>query len=133
MSKTVKRDARRDPRWDSRTTAHVGSGNELGSGSPGRGGSQPPAAPPGEEKPKKRHRIFWWFFVAIQAAFIVWLILGGLEAQGGSCEGLPPQECQDAKDVGTTIGVGLIIGLWAAVDIIVGGTYAVYRLTRRRR
>ncbi|MFD3939116.1 hypothetical protein ACFWSF_09270 [Streptomyces sp. NPDC058611] len=41
--------------------------------------------------------------------------------------------CQDAGDVGTAIGVGLIIALWAAVDVILGITYAVYRLSRRQR
>jgi hypothetical protein len=40
--------------------------------------------------------------------------------------------CKDAGDVGTTIGVGLIIGLWAAVDVILGFTYVVYRLASRR-
>ncbi|GGQ56352.1 hypothetical protein Saso_70170 [Streptomyces asoensis] len=40
--------------------------------------------------------------------------------------------CEDASEVGTTIGVGLIIGLWAAVDIILGFTYVVYRLANRR-
>ncbi|MFD5007191.1 hypothetical protein ACFWMV_30355 [Streptomyces mutabilis] len=40
--------------------------------------------------------------------------------------------CEDAGDVGTTLGVGLIIALWAAVDIILGFTYVVFRLARRR-
>lgn len=28
--------------------------------------------------------------------------------------------CNDAGNVGTAIGVGLIIGLWAAADVILG-------------
>ncbi|MCX5423676.1 hypothetical protein [Streptomyces sp. NBC_00078] len=40
--------------------------------------------------------------------------------------------CEDAGGAGTTIGVGLIIGLWAAVDAILGFTYVVYRLATRR-
>ncbi|MDI3421489.1 hypothetical protein [Streptomyces luteolus] len=39
--------------------------------------------------------------------------------------------CNNAESVGTAIGVGLVIVLWAAVDIIPGVTYAIYRLSRR--
>ncbi|MEU3896409.1 hypothetical protein [Streptomyces sp. NPDC045251] len=40
--------------------------------------------------------------------------------------------CEDASDAGTAIGVGLVIALWAAVDVILGLTYIVFRLARRR-
>ncbi len=33
----------------------------------------------------------------------------------------------------TTIGVGLIVGLWAAADVILGFTYLIYRLASRKR
>ncbi|MFE9849069.1 hypothetical protein ACFYPN_09675 [Streptomyces sp. NPDC005576] len=36
-------------------------------------------------------------------------------------------------DAGTAIGVGLVIAVWVAVDIILGITYGVCRLTRRQR
>lgn len=39
----------------------------------------------------------------------------------------------ERSDVGTAIGMGLIIALWVAVDIILGITYGVYRLARRQR
>lgn len=51
------------------------------------------------------------------------------------CAGLTEsslEACKDASDVGTTIGAGLIIGLWAAVDLILALTYFVYRLGRRQ-
>ncbi len=35
-------------------------------------------------------------------------------------------------EVGTTIGTGVIVFVWALADIIVGGGYAVYRLATRR-
>ncbi|WP_158713666.1 hypothetical protein [Streptomyces sp. NRRL WC-3626] len=40
--------------------------------------------------------------------------------------------CENAGEVGTTIGVGLVVGLWVAVDVILGFTYVVYRLAGRR-
>lgn len=83
----------------------------------------PPAKP-------KRHKGFLIFFLLLQALFLIWVIAGGINAQGVTCEGLSTQDCKDAKDIGTTIGVGLIIALWAATDIIIGGTYAVYRLVK---
>lgn len=85
-----------------------------------------------ESPPKKRKRIFLWVFLAVQLIFIIWIATGANSAQSTSCSGLSAQDCQNAKDVGTTIGVGLIIFLWAAVDVILGLTYGVYRLARRR-
>ncbi|MDX2938080.1 hypothetical protein [Streptomyces ipomoeae] len=69
--------------------------------------------------------------------FLIWLITGAASSSGTpeECRGLTGDDlklCEDANDVGTTIGVGLIIGLWAAVDIILGFTYVVYRLASRR-
>ncbi|MGQ4471942.1 hypothetical protein ACN6K6_004728 [Streptomyces violaceoruber] len=40
--------------------------------------------------------------------------------------------CEDASGAGAAIGVALIVALWAAVDIILGFTYVVIRLARRR-
>lgn len=87
----------------------------------------------GHESPaKKKHRVFWWIFLAIQILFLVWIITGA-NSHTGSCNGLNAHGCAAATDAGKAIGVGLIIGLWVAADIIIGGTYAIYRLTRRGR
>ncbi|MER6961510.1 hypothetical protein [Streptomyces sp. NPDC000618] len=88
-------------------------------------------------QPKKRRRIFLWLFLAIQILFLIWVITGAASGSGTpeGCQGLTGNDlklCEDAGDVGTTIGVGLIIGLWAAVDVILGFTYVVYRLATRR-
>ncbi|MFB7944676.1 hypothetical protein ACFC6L_07110 [Kitasatospora phosalacinea] len=71
---------------------------------------------------KHRRRVFWWFFAALQLAFVVWVVAGGVSASN---------ETTDAGRAGGTIGVGLIILLWALVDVIVGITYAVYRFASR--
>lgn len=95
-------------------------------------GSGPPPQPP-----RKKHRVFLWIFLAIQAVFLIWVIWG--IAQGGGtpeqCRGRTGDDldlCDSASDAGTAIGVGLVIALWAAVDIILGTTYGIYRLTTRR-
>ncbi|WP_406123748.1 hypothetical protein OHQ89_16260 [Streptomyces canus] len=86
---------------------------------------------------KKRRTIFPWVFLVVQVIFIVWIILG-INSAGDSndCSGLTGDAlkvCRDAGDAGTAIGVGLVIGLWAAVDIILGISYLVFRLGRRER
>ncbi|MEU5243761.1 hypothetical protein AB0G81_06530 [Streptomyces asoensis] len=69
--------------------------------------------------------------------FLIWVITGASNASGTpeDCRSLTGDDlklCEDASEVGTTIGVGLIIGLRAAVDVILGFTYVVYRLANRR-
>ncbi|MFI8173997.1 transposase [Streptomyces microflavus] len=92
--------------------------------------------PPSTDVRKKHHRIFLWVFLAVQALFLVWIITGANSNDQAPCEGMAGDAlttCQNAGDVGTAIGVGLIITLWVAVDIILGITYGVYRLARRQR
>ncbi|MEU6540808.1 hypothetical protein [Streptomyces sp. NPDC047000] len=81
--------------------------------------------------------MFLWLFLAIQALFLIWVIAGAATGSGTpeDCQGLTGDEldlCNDASNVGTTIGVGLVIALWAAVDVILGFSYVVYRLASRR-
>ncbi|WP_432001254.1 hypothetical protein [Streptomyces sioyaensis] len=106
----------------------------------GHSTAHPPVAVPDPKPPpapKKPRRVFMWTFLAVQALFLVWVITGA--ASGGSddslCQGLTGQDyqtCVDAGTAGTALGVGLIIAFWAAVDIIMVGTWAVVRLARRR-
>ncbi|MET9512005.1 hypothetical protein ABZX62_26725 [Streptomyces flavidovirens] len=99
------------------------------------GGPIPPTTPP----PKNRRRIFMWFFLAIQAIFIIWLVVGLTSAAQDfpECAGLTGDaldlcEAEEAgAGIGTTIGASLIIILWAVTDIILGITYAIIRLARR--
>jgi hypothetical protein len=112
--------------------------------------TQPPTA-------RRRHRVFWTIYLALQILFLVWIIVGvasqantGAEAHTeavnycqSSWSGLYPSygNCvtdygnllNAASDAGKGIGAGLIIGLWVAADVIVGGSYIVYRLATRRR
>lgn len=93
--------------------------------------------------PKRKKRIFVWFFLAVQVIFIAWIIGGIVSASGGDPDCVPGSSyggparpdwsnlCESASNVGTGIGVALVIGFWCVVDFILGVGYAVYRLARR--
>lgn len=92
----------------------------------------PTPPPPAAQSPKKR-RIFMWFFLVVQVAFLLWVILGARSGAGTpeDCGTLSREACNDAENAGTAIGVVAGLVLWAATDIILGFTYAVFRLARR--
>lgn len=122
-----------------------GPRNPQGSTPPPGARPAPPQGPPPSgyrqtgttSEPKKRRRIFLWLFLAVQVLFLVWVVMGTASGSGTSdeCRGLTGDDlklCDDAGDVGTAIGVGLVIALWAAVDVVLGFTYLIYRLAGRR-
>jgi len=111
--------------------------------------------PPASGQPRKRRRIFLWVFLAIQAIFVLWLIVG-LASKGsgpsvasqtasvcanGGWQGLfkSHADCMkhyavalhDAGDAGKGLGAAIIIAFWMVVDVILGIGYGVYRLARR--
>lgn len=94
----------------------------------------PPTAPP-EPEPKKPRRWFLWTFLAVQVLFILWILTGvdATREAGENCQGLDAQTCHDAATAGAAIGLGIVLAVWAAVDIILGVTYAIVRLNRRPR
>ena len=115
-----------------------------------------PDAPAG--RTRKPRRIFMWFFLAVQAIFIAWLITGIASAAHGIpadahaqalayCKGngwsplfKSYQDCivhyangmRGAAEVGSTIGAGLVIGLWVAVDVILGIGRLILMFARRK-
>src|SRR3954452_23672449 len=93
---------------------------------------QPPPPPP--TKQRKKRRIFLWFFLIVQLIFLIWII-SAVSSSGGDatdCGSLTQQECNDASDVGTGIGVFLLILIWFFVDCFLAVIYGVYRLASRR-
>ncbi|MBK1786642.1 hypothetical protein [Prauserella cavernicola] len=89
---------------------------------------EPTGAQPAPQNPQKRRHIFRWFFLVVQILFLVWIIAGVANTE--DCSGLVGQDldaCEAGTAVGTGIGVGLIIALWAAVDVILGITWLVFR------
>lgn len=103
-----------------------------------------------------RH-LFLYSFLLIQAAFLIWVIAGvggNASGQGASVHAQAVSFCANggwdplynsqadcvtqygntlnaASDVGTSIGAGLIIGLWVALDVVLLLGRVVVLLTRR--
>ncbi|MGW0424098.1 hypothetical protein [Streptomyces sp. NPDC003015] len=96
-------------------------------------GARPQNVPPA----RKRRRIFPWVFLAVQALFVIWISVGvNTAGDSNDCSGLTGdalQLCRDAGNAGTAIGVGLVIALWVAADVILGISYLVFRLSRKDR
>lgn len=58
-----------------------------------------------------RFRIFTWVILAVNAIFLIWII---------EAIATRPDPTNTAANVGTAIGAGLVIVLWAAADVILG-------------
>lgn len=63
---------------------------------------------------------------------LIWVITGAASASGNAtdCGTLSQSTCNSARDAGTAIGVGLVIGLWVAGDVILG---VIWLVTNRRK
>lgn len=73
---------------------------------------------PGTPVPPKRRHIFRWVFLAVQLIFLAWAVSG---AASGA------HNTSSAQTAGTTIAVMVIIFLWAAVDVILGVGWLIFR------
>jgi hypothetical protein len=79
--------------------------------------------------PRRKRHLFRWFFLVVQVLFLVWIIAGA-GGNSDNCAGKVGDAlnaCKAGTAVGTGIGVALIIGLWVAVDVILGITYLIVR------
>lgn len=93
-------------------------------------------APVSPKPKKKRKRVFLWFFLAVQALFLIWLVTGinsVASSAGENCGTLDAKTCADATAIGGGIGAMLIIGLWVAVDFILGISYLIKVAATRHR
>jgi hypothetical protein len=112
--------------------------------------STSPAVP--EAAPRRRRRVFMWTFLAIQAAFLAWVLSAAFASTAASPADIAQmcghhawwplwksyQDCAAhsgvvaAHDVGKGIAISLQIILWVVVDVILGiGRFVV--VTARRR
>ncbi len=86
------------------------------------------------QQPRKKRRVFLWFFLAVQVLFVVWIVGGASQASGGptgDCGSLSVEVCNDAQDIGTGIGVAMVVMLWMVVDFLLAVIYGIYRLAKR--
>jgi len=105
-------------------------------------------------KMKKRKRIFMWSFLAIQAIFVTWIVAGAAMAHNAPSAAEVHRGCDNggwqalysshadcmthyasllhsAGDAGTALGVGLVIFLWVAADIILGVSRLIVLTARK--
>jgi hypothetical protein len=79
-----------------------------------------------------RWRFFTWVILAFNLIMLIWVVIGA--STGKSCKGLTGDaltNCQ-AGQIGTGIGVGLIILLWALGDIILGTMWLITKPRTRQ-
>lgn len=90
---------------------------------------------PVDQSEPRRRRGRWaigpWLFLVINFAFLTWVIAAAAGSGGEECRTLDAQTCKDASEAGTAIGIFLIVMFWAAVDVILGFLYLVFKLARR--
>jgi hypothetical protein len=115
---------------------------------------------PGQEtaepaKPRKRKRVFMWFFLAVNALFALWVFPALFSGTGASHAEIASmcgngawsplfksyQDCVvhgahgiiAAHDVGKTVALTMMIGLWVAADVILGIGRLVVVFARRNK
>lgn len=72
-----------------------------------------------------------WFILIVQGLFVAWMI-SVTNSVSNSCVGLSGDDlsiCQAGTAIGAGLGLGLIIVLWAASDVILG---LVWLITNRK-
>lgn len=74
-------------------------------------------------------KIVKWVFIGFNILMPVWIV-AGLVAAGSAMGGAINEAEQAGAAIGTTIGVGLLVALWALGDIILG---ILVLLTRRKK
>jgi len=86
-------------------------------------------------KKKRQYHVGMWLFLLLQVLFVVWIISAIAQGAGAptDCHGLDTKSCNDAESAGTAIGVGLVVALWVAVDVITGMVWLVVHFARRGR
>lgn len=79
-------------------------------------------------------RIFSYIILAINVLFLVLIIVAvaGSSGHATDCGTLDQDTCDAAKNVGTTIGVGIVVGFWVAADVILGILWLVTKGSRRQ-
>jgi hypothetical protein len=73
-----------------------------------------------------------WFILVVQGLFIWWLIAGmsNVSQQSAECANQAYTDaCKTGTAIGASIGIGMIIFLWALIDVILGVIWMVTNKT----
>jgi hypothetical protein len=72
-----------------------------------------------------------WVILAVQVLFVIWIIAGVNDASNSCPKDQYSDACQAGAAIGTGIGIGLIIFLWALIDVILGVIWVVTNKSKR--
>lgn len=73
-----------------------------------------------------------WIILVVQVLFVIWLIAGINTVSQDTCtDSEYADACQAGAAIGAGIGIGLIIFLWALVDVILGVIWLVTNKSKR--
>jgi hypothetical protein len=72
-----------------------------------------------------------WVILAVQVLFIIWIVAGANSASDNCSTNEYSDACRTGQAIGTAIGIGLIIFLWALVDVILGVIWLVTNKSKR--
>jgi hypothetical protein len=73
-----------------------------------------------------------WVILTVQVLFVIWLIAGFNAASDSTCSKADYADaCRAGEAIGTGIGIGIIIFLWALVDVILGVIWLVTNKGKR--
>ena len=75
-------------------------------------------------------RVMSWVLIAWTAIFVVWVAAAVADRPSKEC---PPRDqlCQDASDVGTSLGVGIVVTLFFVGFVILSLVWLMTRPKRR--
>jgi hypothetical protein len=87
-----------------------------------------------------RWRKMTWVLLIVNALFVLWVTVGVNDRPSKDCSTDPDvlngtmslKACQDASDVGTGIGVALIVVLWFMVFVVLSLIWFMTRPKHRR-
>jgi hypothetical protein len=72
-----------------------------------------------------------WVILAVQVLFVIWIIAG----VNGTSDTCPKDQYSDAcnagEAIGAGIGIGIVIFLWALIDVILGVIWMVTNKNKR--
>src|SRR5712672_1376716 len=73
-----------------------------------------------------------WVILVVQVLFVIWLITGISAVSDNNCStDAYADACRAGQAMGAGIGIGLIIFLWALIDVILGVIWLITNKSKR--
>lgn len=100
-----------------------------------QGWPQPPPGRPSAARHRRfpRWRPLTWVILAFNLLMLLWLSVGINAASDDESCRTGDQLCEDANDLGTALGAGFVLFVWAAGAVILGVIWLVTNRPSERR